>query len=564
MLFANSETLRKLKPEKGIALPLVCGLFATKIAVLYVLALNTRFVMDEFWQFGQSKYLGNGFFETIWPAKAVGYAVFYKLSHWIGWDAVSMLLAGRLQVATLAVGTLVLVYLLGRSVGQTRLQAMIAVLILMSFSTFAERIFRLRSEPLAVFFAAAALLVVVRAREVTMRHVLLAGMLSGFAFLSTQKAVYFNVALGAALVLDGVFARRLATGILRGAVLIAGWLIPVAIYCLAFGPENPVAVAKSLILGPVEVATRGHQYYDGLRHFVVQTLGRNWILYALCLAGLLIALAGIRRADTGRRIALIFTLIIAVLVYGHNQPWPYVFIMALPFLVLWVHTPFSDLELPALARRAAVGIVGFAVIASFYRNAVYTAHDNRHQIDVIRRAEALLEPDDTYFDGVGSIPNRPEAARRWMDARRVSLTVADGADSDVYTVLSGAMPKIFVTSYRIRAIEEVLAPLITDRYVAIYPNILIAGRRIEGGSEIVFDAPYPGDYALYDRDGIATEGEALVDGVRLKTPVRLERGKVRIQVTAGSDAYLLPAGLPFRPVFSADPYTALYPHVYSW
>ncbi|MFT4161536.1 hypothetical protein, partial [Shinella sp.] len=53
--------------------------------------------------------------------------------------------------------------------------------------------------PLAVFFAVAALLVVLRARELSGRQLVIAGVLSGLSFLATQKSIYFNFALGLGL-----------------------------------------------------------------------------------------------------------------------------------------------------------------------------------------------------------------------------------------------------------------------------------------------------------------------------------------------------------------------------
>ena len=119
---------------------------AVKLAFFFILAVNTQFVMDEFWQFGQSKYLGNGFFETIWPAKAVGYAVFFDLAHWIGWDATSALIAGRLTTAALSVATVGIVYKIARKLGHSRIEALLSVLLLLCMSTFIERAFRLRAE----------------------------------------------------------------------------------------------------------------------------------------------------------------------------------------------------------------------------------------------------------------------------------------------------------------------------------------------------------------------------------------------------------------------------------
>ena len=110
-------------------------------------------------------------------------------------------------MALLACGTLATVYGLARSLGESRVRAALIVLVLLSFSNFIERIFETRGDPLSVFFAAAALLVAARARDRSWR-VVAAGVLSGLAFLATQKAVYFNFALGVALVGDATLERR--------------------------------------------------------------------------------------------------------------------------------------------------------------------------------------------------------------------------------------------------------------------------------------------------------------------------------------------------------------------
>ena len=136
-------------------------LIALKIVLLFALAYRSRFVMDEFGQVGYAKYLGNGLFDTIQPAKAVGFTVFSKLAILIGWDATSIMFVGRFQMALLACATIAMIYACARALGQDRQHALAIVLVLLCFSNFMERIFRTISEPLALFFAVAALLVVI-------------------------------------------------------------------------------------------------------------------------------------------------------------------------------------------------------------------------------------------------------------------------------------------------------------------------------------------------------------------------------------------------------------------
>ena len=142
--------------------PAMRAALLVKIGFLIVLSLNTRFVMDEFWTVAQTNWLWNGYFDTIWPEKAAGYVLFYDIARVTGWDAVSILLIARLLTAGLAIGVGAVVWRMARLMGHAPVMATLVVLVLFSFSNFIERGFRLRSEPLALLFAALALLTMMR------------------------------------------------------------------------------------------------------------------------------------------------------------------------------------------------------------------------------------------------------------------------------------------------------------------------------------------------------------------------------------------------------------------
>jgi hypothetical protein len=522
----------------------LAAVIAIKIALLFVLAVHSRFVMDEFVQLGAAKYLGHGFFTTIWPPKAIGYAIFFKLAHLIGWDAVSTLIAGRIETALLACGTVALVYGIAPALGQDRVRALAVVLVLLCFSNFLERSYRTIAEPVATFFAVAALLVVVRGRTDQAGRIMAAGALAGLSFLTTQKALYFDLALGLALTGDAMLGRQFGAVVKRGGWLVLGWLIPVAGYCLIFGDRDPLAVARNLILGPTIIAGRGGGDYGGLRQFVVQTLEVNLLLYLFCFAGMALALLRIRRLERPRRIALIFTLVITALVFAHDQPWPYVFVMAQPFIALWVAEPFERLAAgKALHLRLAWAVLGVGVAASFARNAQMLPIDNRDQLALVARAEALVGPDDVYFDGIGVLPNRREPSTLWIDRHYVLKTLREGSNSEAYRVFADTPPKLVIWSYRMDAIGPVVAPLIDRSYVQVAPNIRLAGQRLTPGKAQVFDVPVAGTYALYADTGSRLQGQLAIDGQTAGSSVHLGRGPQTVTLLSGSrDALLLPEG----------------------
>nr|WP_281059411.1 MULTISPECIES: glycosyltransferase family 39 protein [unclassified Mesorhizobium] len=479
----------------------------------------------------------------MWHPKAVGYAIFYEIAHLIGWDATSILLVGRIQTALLACATVAMVYACARALGEDRNRALIIVLILLCFSNFMERIFRTIAEPLAVFFAVAALLVVLRARELKGWQLVAAGVLSGLAFLATQKSIYFNLALGLGLVADAALMRRYTAGVVRGAWLVSGWTIPIIAYCFIFGGADPIPIARNLIFGPIEIAGRGGGDYGGLRRYVLQTLARNYVLYVLCFAGMALSLTQIMKLDERRRIALIFSVVITVLVFAHDQPWPYVFIMALPFMSLWSLTMLDGLATRVLYLRIAWAALAAAIAMSFVVNLLYLRIDNAAQLELVARAESLLASDERYFDGIGMLPNRMEPTTLWLDKHYVLKTLRESGRSEAYSVLSKSPPKLILWSYRMDYIYPVVAPLILNGYVRIAPNLRIAGVRLQPGERKIFDVPIAGSYALYNKDGTQLSGQVDVDGKVLAPPLQLSPGPktVTLHDPAG-EALLLPTG----------------------
>ncbi|RUT96007.1 hypothetical protein EOD23_31385, partial [Mesorhizobium sp. USDA-HM6] len=518
-------------------------LIALKIILLFVLALNARFVMDEFVQLGWAKYFSNGLFDTIWHPKAVGYAVFYEIAHLIGWDATSILLAGRMQTALLTCATVAMVYACARALGEDRIRALVIVLLLLCFSNFMERVFRTIAEPLAVFFAVAALLVVLRARELEGRQLVAAGVLSGLSFLATQKALYFNLALGLGLVADAALMRRYASGMARGAWLVLGWTVPIIAYCFIFGGADPIPIARNLVFGPIEIATRGDGDYGGLRRFVFQTLARNYVLYVFCFAGMTLSLMRIMKLDERRRIALIFSVVVTVLVFAHDQPWPYVFIMALPFMSLWSLTLLDGIAARARYLRIAWIALATAMAISFVANLLYLRIDNAAQLELVAHAESLLAPNERYFDGVGMLPNRMEPTTLWLDKHYVLKTLRESGHSEAYSVLSKSRPKVILWSYRMDYIYPVVAPLILNSYVRVAPNLWIAGCRLAPGERKVFDVPIAGSYTLYSAEGAPLQGQVEVDGKVLDPAFQFSTGPKTVTLRNSSgEALLLPTG----------------------
>ena len=529
---------------------------ALKVVLMLVLAANVQYLMDEYAVASQAPLVDRLPYQDVWPNRTILYAYFYRLALWFGADSIEVMRAARIGTAAVSLASLGVLYAVARQIGRGRAEALLVVAVALGFSSFMERAFMVRPEPLSLLLALVALWVSVRWPDV-LKACLFAGAVSGIAFLTTQKAVYFNLALGLALGVEGISRGSLARALGAGSALVVGWSVALGTYVGAFflAGAAPLAILDNIFLGAArQNAAYGHLVYEDLNYFLWQTFSRNIPLYVLCALGLLMAAARLRRCSPGARIALVFTAVIAALVYGyHPAPWPYNFIMAIPFLALWAPLPASAVVKASPRAMGMVMVLLLVILGpSIQRNIFYLSRDNGVQEQTVKLAESLLAPGEVYFDGVHMIPTRRHATSIWLQ-RSVLLRILDEArqgDTSIIEAVLAEQPKVWILSYRTRSIAPVLAPFLKASYVRVAPNILLAGVAVDGRSETVFRVPWGGDYALRSAAGKARDAmDLVVDGRAVQGGrVALSPGPHRLRLRGGEEGlFLLPAGidLPF-------------------
>jgi hypothetical protein len=552
--------------EQSMTLGHLKAFLALKLVLLLILAISTRFVMDEFQQAGNAKIVGDGLYESIWPVKAMGAALFYKPAHWLGGTSIGTMLLARLQTAVIAIAVLALLYRVARNIGQSRWQALLTVCVCVAFSTFMERAFRTRSEPLALFFATTALWIVTSRRH-ELKMIVLAGVLSGLSFLATQKAVYFNFALGLALVADAAVRRRPQRALTEGAVLVLGWSAALLAYSIVLGGEQAGQVLRHLFLGPKQLALDGGDYYANMHSYIWRMLQHNILPGLICCLGLALALLrGLREDTAERRVAATFSLTITILVFNHSQPWPYVFIMIVPFLALW-----APGALAAVAERMTSGwpVIVFLILAaalSLGRNVHYLGHDNRQQLRLLEQAESILLQGETYLDGIGMLAQRPDAGRAWWDRPAISALQARHAagERDILDDLFAAQPKVVLLSYRTASLGPLLAPYVEGSYVRIAPNLMVAGTVVRPGKTTEFTARWGGNYRVYGLDGAPLSFAFTMDDAPVRDVVPVTLGPHRLALPPNTPpAVLLPADIDIAFRFPPAPDQRLFGQVYE-
>ncbi|MDH3254166.1 MAG: hypothetical protein OEM62_04165 [Acidobacteriota bacterium] len=545
----------------SLALLVFCLL---KLILMGLSAIGAQFVMDEYVPLGYYGELIGSFYLEVDPIKTVLYVYLYQAATWFADDAVSQMLAARLETYLVVIVGLVFLYATNRNLGRSRQEALFSLAVLLSFSTYLERSFRLRSDSFASVFAVLALWAIAR-REPGRGWSAAGGILAGLAFLCTQKSIYFLIALvvGYALAWASSPTRRLLS---TAGWMIAGWTFTLLVYAVVFGGFQWPRVLVAVFTSPMEVAFQADDYYVNLRRYVSQTLTRNVFAYGLCFAGLILQLVRLRRAPSEARTAVGFTLALTVLVFSHNQPWPYVFVLVLPFLAL------SSVEVvrsvaPDQGRRSVVMLIVVVLLMySFKRNLDYLGATNQLQNRVVAQAEALLAPTDTYCDGIRMVVTRVSACREWWDAMTVEkireqLRRNDFSNMDA---LFERPPKLWIYNYRVRALWPTLEGYIAPSYVPVTPHILLSGVLLQGVEAATFVNRWPGSYELYDLDGRPVKLDYELDGRPLHGPVHLDAESYRVRLAVAGLAYLLPSGSElFEGMPRDSPIEPLFPNVYE-
>jgi hypothetical protein len=521
-------------------------LILVKVPLLVLASLRARIVMDEFFQAAFSIVIPDGLYRGYDPVKTVLYAYVFDLARSVTHDAASLMLAARVEGLVLALFVALLVGWMGRRLGGTAAESAFSVAVLLSFSNFMERSFRVRSDSVSVFFIASAMMA---ATWSGVRAAAFSGLLAGAAFLSTQKAALAVAALGVGWAWGALRPTSRALAIRETLAFAAGISSAILGYVAWFGGlgTGALAVLRMVFVSPLRFAAHALGIYGGLDIYVTQTFTRNLIPYALCAAGVIFAAHRFRELPDGARRLLVVAVVVPPCVFFGVQTWPYVFV--LPIVALSV---FS-FEVPrALARRApglasrVLLVLVAALVLSVPRNLRYVRASNEDQLSIVREVESLLGLEDRYLDGTWMIATRRHVGWIWWDAQAVGVVVEAARRGD-FSELDAAFaeqPKVVILNYRTQTLAPLLARYVVRSYVRVSPNVLLSGVQINGAGETPFESRWAGRYRLYDGKGQPWNTALYMDGnaVDGELQVGLGRHRVALRDLTGP-GFLLPAGL---------------------
>lgn len=501
MIAPTVETRRLLR--WGAALLLVLG--AVALELRWYLVRQLPFVMDELVDTQLAVQVSRGVRMYVDQPYERMPLMTYLLAalHDSERGSFEAAIAGRRFFFFVSLAAVALVWCAARPLLGAR-AAMLAPALLLAFSNFLERSLRIRADSLSSTFALAALLVLLLPRPRAWQ-LASAGVALGLAFVTTQKAVYFVVAFAVALAwrtaAEGARPAQLARRLLRdGGLAAAGFFLPLAALAAAMarlGALEPF-LRQTLLYG-AEVGLVATTYRDTWIH-LAETMERNPGIWFLGLAGALVLAYEGRgpSADVRRRPALAaagaWTLTLLALLLQHTAKFPYVFLNIAPGLAICGSvllarlgrgafagsSPLDWRQIAWLAGTAAT-LVAFPVyhhVRAFRSDLIWG------QRLVMERVDAVTEPTDAVFDGIGIATTRAQATPwsltgRWVQERRA------GREYPVLDWLRRTQPRVLIRNYRLDALMPAERRFLDRHFVQDWANVFVVGAALEafGGAD---------------------------------------------------------------------------------
>lgn len=554
------------------------------LQVLYTLRLPL--VMDEFQGAAAVYRLGTEVpYRDFQPYKTVlGYYAQLPVLL-LAPDLWSGLLLVKLEIALLVVATLAwaavrLTRRRGGSPGLHRGAVLLALLLLVTMSTFLERSAELRVDMLT---AAAGLVSLVFLLEGRRRSDLAAGAWAGVAVLVSQKGVFFPLAGGAALALQWLRHRDARSGRSVARYVAAGLAVGAAyfLFWTALAGGNPLAAAAAP--SPRVLAAD----YELRAIFWPQTLLRNPVFYLAALwAWAVVAARAWGRscgpAARGLERLAVFSLVLLTLCLWYPQPWPYFFVFLLP--TLWIlQARALDLYLgagmeerrrvPLAGRLPAAALVAVLVAGAAYplasRLPAVLARDNAFQRYNLELADYLLAPGETYLAGVDMLWDRRQlpAELGWIDrSRQLGLRAAGPAKwTALMAELESRPPKLLIWNYRLSGLPAPLRNHLLARYRHVVANLFLPSPAVvPPADEVRLD--FSGRYLVEMRDPGQDPASCHIAGraVAHGTTLTLEAGSYPVACSGAVRFTLLPPGLEERLVPGWRGTRRLFPTIYSY
>ena len=427
-----------------------------------------------------------------------------------GWTA---LLAVKVEMAVAALAAIIYAaFVLTRDYSRTAV--LLGTVLLVTMNTFYERAADFRSDMLTGVTGLVALLYLIRGRPGR------AGFWCGISLMMSQKAAFYVLATEAALAMAALIFRRreqVRDFLLFNVVSAATFGAYLAFWMVVSSPHS--------VLYNTFVAQQTNAFVTHFANirwtFWSQTLRRNPLFYATAAAALVfLARRAFERREIRDVLLAVYSFALTALCMWHKQPWPYFFVLLVPFLFV-AQVPLLD----ALCRAAEgryrrivfAGVVVAAATSLLFRVPALLSRDSGYQRATFHLGSELLRSGGTYFAGTPIFYNVPQAGGAELNSvdtvqRQVLESLTPGQLMAIVRRFDAQPVKFILFNYRIDALPLLLRQYLVSTFEPYWGGIFIYAPKVRSGT---FALHFDGLYVVESTAAVSVDGEMRQAGARI-------------------------------------------------
>lgn len=452
--------------------------------------------------------------------------------HFFGWlplvgaSEVDQVVAARLAIFVLTLGTAAFLFLIGRRFLPVN-AALLAVLCYLCFSFVLRQGNSFRTDPIAAFFLMAALWLIICGRP-KLRFAVVAGLLIGFAGMVTIKSVLYVPTIALVLLISLLAAEDRRQWLVYGLAAAASAAFSFgAFYFLHRLTLGDATSSVAIVEGAVGKTLGERNFANAIATFRV-ALTENILFWLLMVSGLGVSLLGLIRSRgrerSGWAILLACGLLLgSLLVYTNSFAYFYPFMLA-PAAVL---CGAGLLAFPPRMRGAVALIVGLGVVLSVTTNYVSALdRDSSAQRQTLEAVHRMFPEPVPYIDRCSMVSAYPKKGF-FMSLWGMSNYYRAGRPI-MRDILTEEQPRFLLANRRMLELDD-LGPeehgprhlglfaedlaVLKANFVPHWGAIYVAGKRLslpDAESELNFEILIEGTYTLESPMAVT------IDGVRLE------------------------------------------------
>lgn len=500
---------------------LILGIFLYIFLAKAIAIFHYHYIMDEFvdLSIGADLYRGLLPFRDIKFNRPFLFNYFLSLPFYFMNNSLWILWVNRFWFFLINMGILLLVYKITKYYLKKTSQAFFSILLVGTTIPFLFNGSRLRCD-VTISFLYLLVFYFLLIHWKQPKWCFLEGSILGFAFLISQKAVYYILLYFFSLLLimlfekeKKVWLKQIAMGLLGLISILGSFIFWVWIKGLFF------RFYQDNILRAFHTGIRSNVY--NTFHYLLRFVYQNIFTFFLLFFSLWCYLRKGKDIleDKPNLLLGVHALGLIGITLFHKARFPYFFLISIPLLAV-----FTSIQIKPLIKKSTIFpllLVGLVAVYPLFFSCMLWKNSAGYQYELIQACETYLHPEDSYFDGIGMVFSRKKASQLNMTQRCINEYYQNKYPRLIPEWIQNQC-KLFILNYRIKNLKNPEKLFISNNYLQTPENshILLPGKILKS-NETEFEIFIEGSYKILNNQ----ENKIIIDQKEVSDSIYLSKGK---------------------------------------